>query len=239
MSQSLTVNELLADDEKVRRFLAWQPSLTNVVMFCQEGLSGYLTDATSAAELATRFGSDGQYPIDWDALGMEHMILFAVDFDSGGTLSEHAHSKGLVTRTFREIDAELRKVLQSYVDSFVFSEEVSQPQAKVVDLADIDAATVKSMNDAVLKDLRAGQSVPFWQAGGQLILGGMQSAAWRMAIERANGLDPNGEQGNGLVTMVSRGGALSSGKISVSGKYDRDAFKSAIREFSNKDIDFT
>jgi hypothetical protein len=238
MTQPLTVNELLADDEKLRRFLAWQPGLTNVVMFCQQGLSGYLTDSTSAAELATRFGSDGQYPIDWDALGMKHMILFAVDFDSGGNLSEHAHSKGLATRTFREIDAELRRVLQSYVDSFVFSEEVSQPKAEEVKLADIDAATVKSINEAVLKDLPADQSLPYWQNGPYLILGGMQSAAWRMAIERANGLNPDGDQGNGLVTMVSRGGALSSGKISVNGKYERDAFKSAIREFSNKDIDF-
>lgn len=239
MTQPLTVNDLLADNEKLRRFLAWQPSLTNIVMFCQEGLNGYLTDSTSAADLAARFGSDGQYPIDWDALGMEHMILAAVDFDSGGNLSDHAHSKGLVTRTFRDIDAELRKVLQSYVESFAFSDQVSQPQANVVDLADIDAVTVKSINEAVLKDLRAGQSAPYWQTGAWLILGGTQSAAWRMAIERANGLDPDGDQGNGLVTMVSRGGALSSGKISVSGKYDKDAFKSAIRQFSNKDIDFT
>src|SRR5262249_40307264 len=161
----------------------------NVVMFCQEGLSGYITDSTSAADLAAQFGSDGQYPIDWDALGMEHMILFAVDFDSDGKLSEHAHSKGLVTRTFRDIDAELRKVLQSYVDSFAFSETVEEPKAQEVQVADIDTATVKSVNEAVLKDLRAGQSVPYWQSGSKVILGGIQSSAWRMAIERANGLD--------------------------------------------------
>lgn len=238
MPQSMTVDELLADQDALGRFLAWQPSLTAAAMFCQEALSGYISDETSMADIAQQFGPEGQYPIDWDALGMAHMIDGAVWMDEGGD-DLNVHSSGIVRRTIRDIDAELRQMLQPYVESFAFSEQTSAPDAQVIDLTDVDWATVDAYNEAILKGLEAGSSVAFWQTGAQVILGDTQSESWRKAIERANGYDPpSGADQSGWVTMAAKGGTFSSGKITVSGNYDKTGFKSAIRRVSNKDIDF-
>ena len=244
MPQTITVDQLLADDTLLGQFLAWQPSLTPAVMWCKEALSGYINDDTSMEELAQQFGPGGEYPIDWDALGIAHMIDFGVRYDADGASEDEdllggSHATGLVTRVIRDIDAEFRQLLQSYADSFAFSLETSDPQAQVIDLTDIDWATVESFNEAILKNLGPGESVAFWQTGSQLILGDTQSAAWRMAIERANGYDPpTGDEQSGWVTMAARGSTFSSGKISVSGNYEKTGFKTALRRFSNKDVDF-
>lgn len=239
----MTVDELLADDDTLARFLAWQPSLTAAAMWCRDSLSGYVDDGVPMSVIKERFGPGGAYPIDWDALGMDHMIDGAARYDGFDEDSEDwgaAHAKGIVRRTLREVTAILKnEILAPYVESFEFSEQASAPEAQVIDLAQVDWATVTSWNEAIMKDLEPGQSVAFWQAGDQIILGDTQSAAWRMAIERANGYDPpTGDNLSGWVTMQAKGGLGSSGKVSVTGNYDQSGFKTALRRFSNKSVEF-
>lgn len=244
MPQPMTVDELLADDDAVYRFINWQPSLIAPVMWIREAQAGYISEESTFREIAEQFGPSGAYPIDWSALGISHMINFATLLDDaenglGEDMPGQAHADGLIRQVFRGVDEVFRELLQPYVDSFMFSEETSAPTEQILDLNDVDWGTVESFNAAILKDLAPGNSIPFWQNGQYVILGDTQSAAWRMAVERANGYDPpNGESVSGWVTMDARGSTFSSGGISVTGNYEEGSFKAAIRRFSNKRITF-
>lgn len=104
----------------------------------------------------------------------------------------------------------------------------------------IEWEVVTGFNQQTLKDLEEGDSVPFWQARGGLLLGWAHPANYRQIFEEAAGNpEGDGSQPHGTVTMTSKGGVMSRGTITVSGMYDAGSFESSIAEFSKKEIEFS
>jgi hypothetical protein len=231
----ITIEELVSDTNVRAEFVAWQPGLEGLVEFCVEATNGTLGETMTLDELLEGFGPDGKHPIDWAGLGLDHMISI------GQTLTEtgHAHAEGIENRIVRDIHAELRAILEPYLEAYEFSTTVSSPTTGTIGIDDIDWPTVAAWNEAIVKDLDEGDSVKYWQDGAHLVIGEQQAPAWRMAIEAANGVaPPTGDSFTGWLTMRARGSALSAGRITVNGNCDQEAFKEAVRAFSNKRIDF-
>jgi hypothetical protein len=234
-AMAITMDELVSNADVRAGFVAWQPGLEGLVEFCVEATTGTLGETMTLDELVEGFGPDGKYPIDWAALGVEHMIIAGQGFSEGG----HAHADGIERRIVREIHAELRSVLEPYLEAYEFSTTVSNPTAGTIGIDDIDWSTVAAWNEAIVKDLAEGDSVKYWQNGEHLVIGEQQTPAWRMAIEAANGVDsPAGDNFTGWLTMTARGTGLSAGRMTVNGNCDQRALKDAVRAFSNKRIDF-
>jgi hypothetical protein len=115
----------------------------------------------------------------------------------------------------------------------------SAPTARPVTIADVDWGVVQAMNERLLKDSDEGESFPYWQRGAQVIIGDQQSAAWRRAVEAANGVDPaDGSSPTGTITMAEKGGTFSRGTLRVTGSTDAAGMRTAIAAFSNKTVEF-
>lgn len=120
--------------------------------------------------------------------------------------------------------------------------EAAQSARYGMTVQDIDWALVQATNETVLKDAAEGSRVPYWQrAEGQLLLGADQPETYRKLIEleRDPATEPTGGLPNGHITVVSRGGRTSHGKLAVSGNCNRAAVKEWIGAFSRKSISFT
>lgn len=104
---------------------------------------------------------------------------------------------------------------------------------------DLDWPTITRINQAIIKDLDQGAQAPYWLVKDGLLIGGEQPLTYRRLFEHLRGTDPaDGSHPTGSITMRSRGSLTSPGSISVTNCDDPVVFKSAIRQFSKKDITF-
>jgi hypothetical protein len=104
---------------------------------------------------------------------------------------------------------------------------------------EVDWGFVRNLNEKLLKDTDEDGTLPYWQAGSGLLLGTEQPPTYRRLFEQLRGdYQGDGDAPSGTITVVARGGALSTGEIRVTGDYDEAPLKAAIREFSKKKVTF-
>ena len=110
---------------------------------------------------------------------------------------------------------------------------ISGPQAIDIGRDQLDEAVIQGINEANLKGARnEGDTLQYWQADDILLIGTGHPASYYEWCNAQNGA------AEGTITVVSRGGPLSTGKIEVTSCPDEDLFKRRLREFSKKKIDF-
>jgi Regulator of G protein signaling domain len=110
-----------------------------------------------------------------------------------------------------------------------------------IDIGKVDHDGAQAANQKALKSLEENATTSFWQEGDIVLIDGASHPRInRMAIERARGLraSARGDQPNGVVKMVSKGGLTSSGKILVTGCTNREAFREQVADFSKKEVVF-
>ena len=97
----------------------------------------------------------------------------------------------------------------------------------------LDTAVIEGVNQTNLKNARnEGDTLDYWQADDILLIGpGLPASYYEWCLAQDGGAQ-------GTITVVSRGGPLSTGKIEVTNCPDEDTFKTRLREFSKKKIDF-
>jgi hypothetical protein len=90
-----------------------------------------------------------------------------------------------------------------------------------------DQGSVDTDNEGRLKALQPGDKLPFHQLGAVVVLGDFAGSR-----RKSN-------WSTGEVEMIAKGsGLFNTGDIRVTGDYEEGAFKTAIRKFSKKDIEF-
>jgi hypothetical protein len=110
-----------------------------------------------------------------------------------------------------------------------------------IDISTIDRDLAQTANQKALKSLEEDATTSFWQEGDIVLIDrDSHPRKNRMAIERARGLraSARGDQPNGIIKMVSKGGLTSSGKILVTGCTNREAFRAQVAGFSKKEVVF-
>jgi hypothetical protein len=95
----------------------------------------------------------------------------------------------------------------------------------------IDWGDFEDRNRDYVKNLGEGAGAAFWQHGETLVIGGQYRSPYGTRILEAGGAE-------GTLTMVSRGGTLSRGKVQVTGAADQDAFRRAFARLSQKSVEF-
>ncbi|HWE57489.1 MAG TPA: hypothetical protein VG435_18425 [Acidimicrobiales bacterium] len=100
-------------------------------------------------------------------------------------------------------------------------------------LEDIDEGAVATVNATEMKALSVDGTVAFVQVGQIVLLGKNHDPQYYGVL----GGQPTPQ--NGTLKMVSKGGAFGAGKVQVSGTTDTANFEAAIRQASQKKIDFT
>jgi len=196
--------------------------------YAQEaGVGGFLVEAMNmdCGTLWGRYGDGGSsVAVDWASYNPElHAKLQAAE-QSG------EFSQGLLGEwTYAAV-----AVLTPYVDPFI--DEVNRIRGgsdATFSYSDIDWTFVQRLNQYLLKNLEAGGSMQYLQFGQALLFDGEGTPpTYRQAM-----IDAGASEGQ--VYADSRGGLASRGKIIVTKSSDEDAFKAAIREFSNKQIEFS
>ena len=99
----------------------------------------------------------------------------------------------------------------------------------------VDMSIVDNFNTAALKDLKEGFSTNFWQVGDLVVIDagmGVDQPYVKWMREQ-----PGCTQG-ATVTMTAKGGAFSSGTVTVAKAADRDLVKKAIARVSKKKVVF-
>jgi hypothetical protein len=199
------------------------------------GASGYNQEALVGAFLVEamdrdcgtlwgRYGDGGSAEVDWASYDPElHAKLQAAE-QSGD------FSQGLLGEwTYAAV-----AVLTPYVDPFI--DEVNRIRGgsdATFSYDDIDWGFVRQLNEYLLKNLDAGGSMQYLQYGQAVLFDGEGTPpTYRQAM-----IDTGATEGQ--VYVDSRGGLTSRGKIIVTKSSDEDGFKAAIREFSNKQIEFS
>jgi hypothetical protein len=235
----MTPDDVLVDDEVWGTLSYYRPDLTGAVAYCRAVSAGNITEDTTFAEIEQQFGSGTTYEVDWNALGLSHMIEFghAYENDSDGEMPGSAHTPQILKRMVRDLnDAVWEKVREGVTT--LESQLNPELTAAEMPLDQIDWTQLQAWNEAILKNLEAGNATSFWQSGGYVVIGDDNYEPWKRAVEAANGLQPSGNQPTGSVNMDARGGFASRGSMTVSGSPDEAAFKAAVREFSQKAIEF-
>jgi hypothetical protein len=199
------------------------------------GASGYAQEAAIGAFLVQgvnadcetlwgRYGDAGSGVVDWASHTPEvHAKLQAAE-QSGD------FSPGLLGEwTYAAVD-----VVTPYVVPFI--DEVNRIRGgseATFSYDDIDWGFVQQLNQYLLKNLDAGGSMQYLQLGQAVLFDGEGTPpTYRQAM-----IDAGASEGQ--VYVDARGGLASRGKISVTRSPDEAAFKAAIREFSNKQIEFS
>jgi hypothetical protein len=145
------------------------------------------------------------------------------------------------------LDAQSRAVLEAYPDmakalAVPDSGAVGDAQRYGIDFDEIDWSMVQGINEKVLKDADERAQVPYWQTQGKLLIGMEQPDVYRKLMERArdraSGQEPTGQRPNGQITVVSRGGFGSRGKLRVGGRCDQAVVTQWIGAFSKKSVTF-
>jgi hypothetical protein len=238
----MTPDELLQGDNDA----AWtalrerRPYLVGPAAFCRLFQDGVISDETTFAEIQQRFGpGSGEYEIDWSALQVAHMVEIGQMYenDADGEMLGAAHAPQLIRQTVRNLNEALWDAVREGVTAMDAQDAAVNGPAEMP-LDQIDWTQLQQWNEAILKNLAEGDSTNFWQSGGWLVIGDNNYDPWKRALEVANGLQPSGSQPTGQITMDARGSLGSRGSMTVTGSPDTEAFKAAVREFSQKSIDF-
>jgi putative adhesin Stv-like protein len=137
------------------------------------------------------------------------------------------------------LDAKQQEFILGETDLEAAFEREKARRNKSITWDEVDWGFVQNLNQRLLKDCDKGGSLPFWQAGAGLLLGTEQPPTYRRLFEQLRGnADGDGEAPSGTVTVLSRGSGLSHGEVEVTGDYDEEAFKQALRQFSQKKVTF-
>lgn len=112
---------------------------------------------------------------------------------------------------------------------------IGDPVTNAMTRDQVDMSIVDNFNQAALKDLQEGFSTNFWQLNDLVIIdAGMGTdqpyVKWL--------LDQPGVTRGSNVTMTAKGGAFSSGTVTVEGATDQAAFKAAVARVSKKKVVF-
>ena len=222
------VGAMLGDDPWLQLFTAWANDNAG-----REGDLGALhlamwalayNQAMPLEAMARMFVyDDGQFPCPWPE-NIPYLI------ESSGNINED----GVKTSMWGAATEILEPHYAVFVDDVAELQVViSGPQAVDIGRDQLDEAVIEGINQANLKAARnEGDTLQYWQADDILLIGTGHPASY---YEWCNAQDGAAE---GTITIVSRGGPLSTGKIEVTDCPDEDLFKRRLREFSKKKIDF-
>ena len=133
-------------------------------------------------------------------------------------------------------------ILDNLRDEFLLEDmpdapkEIEAPVVQEMTRDRVDMAVVDNFNKVALTDLPLGASTSFYQVGDLVIVeAGMgEDQPYMKWIRRQAGVTQGAS-----ITNTAKGGAFSSGTLTVSGAGDKDLFKKAILRVSKKKVVFS